>query len=79
MLNQYAADNPTLPVNQRVSHLFKILAECLAVLWECRVATMGLGRQTFGIRMVFRETFLQIHRRLLHPCMQEDSILGFPT
>ena len=28
MLNQYAADNPTLPVNLRLSHLFKILAEC---------------------------------------------------
>ena len=28
MLNQYAVDNTTLPVNQRFSHLFKILAEC---------------------------------------------------
>ena len=28
MLNQYAVDNPTLPVNQRFSHLFEILAEC---------------------------------------------------
>ena len=28
MLNQYAVDNPTLPVNLRFSHLFKILAEC---------------------------------------------------
>ena len=54
MLNQYALDNPTLPVNQRFSHLFKILAECQAVLWECRAATMG--RQIFGIRMVYRET-----------------------
>ena len=26
MLNQYAVGNPTLPVNQRFSHLFKILA-----------------------------------------------------
>ena len=45
MLNQYAVDNPTSPVNQRFSHLFKILAECSAVLWECRAATMG---QAFG-------------------------------
>ena len=51
--------NPTLPVNQRVSHLFKILAECWAVIWECRAATMG--HQVFGTRMVYRETFfLQI-------------------
>ena len=34
MLNQFAVDNPTLPVNQRFSHLFKILKECQAVLWE---------------------------------------------
>ena len=46
MLNQYAVDNPTLPVNLRFSHLFKILTECEAVLWECRAATMG--RQVFG-------------------------------
>ena len=41
MLDQYVVDNPTLPVNQRFSHLFKILAECQAILWECRAATMG--------------------------------------
>ena len=28
MLNQYAVDNPTFPVNLRFSHLFEILAEC---------------------------------------------------
>ena len=28
MLNQYAVDNSTLPVNQRFSHVFQILAEC---------------------------------------------------
>ena len=28
MLNLYAVDNPTLPVNQRFSHLIQILAEC---------------------------------------------------
>ena len=69
-------DNPTFPVNQRFSHLFEILAECKAVLWECRAATMG--RQVFGIHMVYRETFLQIHRRVLHHLIQEDSIRGFP-
>ena len=56
MLNQYAVDNPTLPVNQRFSHLFKILVECQAVLWECRAAKMG--RQVFGTHMVYWETFL---------------------
>ena len=55
MLNQYAVDNPTWPVNQCFSHLIQILAECKAVLWECRAATMG--RQVFGTRMVYRETF----------------------
>ena len=39
MLNQYAVDYPTLPVNLRYSHLFEILAECYAVLWECQAAT----------------------------------------
>ena len=28
MLNQYAVDYPTFPVNLRFSHLFEILAEC---------------------------------------------------
>ena len=56
MLNEYAVDYPTFPVNLRYSHLFEILAECQAVLWECRAATMG--RQTCGTRMVYRETFL---------------------
>ena len=35
----------------------QILAECQAVLWECRAATMG--RQVFGTRMENRETFLK--------------------
>ena len=63
MLNQYAVYNPTLPVKQRVAHLFKILAECLTVLCECRAAM--IGRWVFGTRMVDRETFLQIQPRLL--------------
>ena len=67
MLNQYAVDYPTFPVNQRYSHLFAILA-------GCRAATMG--RQVFGARMVFQESFLQIQRRLLHHLIQKDSIHG---
>ena len=43
MLKQYAVDYPTFPVNLRYSH-FEILAECWAVLCECRAAT--ISRQT---------------------------------
>ena len=77
MLNQYAVDIPTLPVNQCLSHLIQLLVECQAVLWECRAATTC--RQTFGTRMVYRETFLQIQLRLLQHLIQEGSIRGFPT
>ena len=74
MLNQYAVDIPTLPVNQCLSHLIQILVECSAVLWECRAAKMG--RQAFGAHMVFRETFLQIERRLLQHLVRKSRILG---
>ena len=50
MLNLCAVDYPTFPVNLRYFHLFEILAECQAILWECRAATMG--RQVCGTRMV---------------------------
>ena len=63
MLNQYAVDNPTLPVNLRSSHLSEILAGCKASLWECRAAETG--RQAFGKHMVHWETFLQTQPRLL--------------
>ena len=75
MLNQYAVDSPTLPVNLRFSHLSEILAECSPVLCECRAAT--IGRQVFGTRMAYRETFLQIQRRLLQHLIRKGSILGF--
>ena len=74
MLNQYAVDNPTLPVNQCFSHLIQIPAECLAVHWECRAATMD--RQVFGTRMENRETFLQIQRRLLQHLIRKSQIRG---
>ena len=63
MLNQYAVDIPTLPVNLCLSHLIQFLVECYAILLECRAAKMG--RQAFGRHMVYRETFLQIQQRLL--------------
>ena len=37
------------------------------------------SRQIFGIRMVFRETFLKIHRCLLHHLIHKGSIRGFPA
>ena len=76
MLSQYAVDNPTFPVNLRFSHLFEILADCEAVLWECRAATMG--RQVFGTRMENRETFLQIQWRLLQHFIRRSPIPEVP-
>ena len=57
MLNQFAVEIPTLPVNLCLSHLIQFLVECEAVLWECRAAEKG--RQAFGTHMVYRETFCQ--------------------
>ena len=69
MLNQCAVDNPTLPVNQCFSHLSETLAECQAVLWECRAATMG--RQALGTRMVYRNVFANPDASSSAPCQQE--------
>ena len=74
MPNQYAVDNPTLPVNWRYFHLIVILGDCQAVLWEWRAAKMG--RQVFGTHMVFRETFLQIQQRLLQLFIRKSRIHG---
>ena len=41
---------------------------------ECQAATTG--RQIFGIRRVYRETFLQIHERLLRHLTRKSQILG---
>ena len=55
MLNQYAVGVPSLPVNLCLSHLMQFLVECKAVQKECRAKEKG--RQAFGTRMVYRETF----------------------
>ena len=68
-----AVDNPTFTSQPAFSHLFKILAECETVLWECRAAPMG--RQVFGTRTVYRETFFKIQRRLLQHLIRESPIL----
>ena len=74
MLNQYAVDIPTLPVNLCLSHLIQFLKECKAVLLECRAAEKG--RQAFGTRRVYRETFLQIQLRLLQHLIRRNWIHG---
>ena len=43
---------------------------------ECRAATMG--RQVYGTHMVYRETFLQIQRRLLQHLIRKSQIHGSP-
>ena len=54
---------------------FKILAECSAVRWECRAATTS--HQVLVTRMVYREMFLQIQRRLLQHLIRKNPIHRF--
>ena len=63
MLNQYAVDNPTLPVNQCLSQLVRDPGGMLSR--SIGMPSRKDGRQAFGTRMVYRETFLQIQLRLL--------------
>ena len=74
MLNQYAVEIHTLPVDQSLSHLIQILVEFQAVLLECRAA--NIGRQAFGTHMVYRETFLQNQPRLLQHLIRRNWIHG---
>ena len=62
MLNQFAVEVPTLPVDQCHSHLIRYLKGCWGILSYRRAAKNG--RQAFGTHMVYRETFLQIHLHL---------------
>ena len=55
MLNQFAVEIHTLPVDQCHSHLIQYLKECWDIL-SCRRAA-GKGRPAFGTHMVYRETF----------------------
>ena len=55
MLNQFAVEIPTLPVDQCHSHLIRHLEECCDSLSYRRAAEKG--RQAFGTHMVYRETF----------------------
>ena len=75
MLNHYAVDIPTLPVNLCLSHLIQFLVECKAVLKECRAAKMG--RQAFGTHMVYWETvFANPAASSSAPCPQEVNPWG---
>ena len=56
-------------VNQRFSHLFKILANAKPFS-GCQAAP------AFGTRMVYRETFLQFQRRLLQHFIRKSRIRG---
>ena len=62
MLNQFAVEIPTLPVDQCHSHLIRYLEGCCDILSYRRTAEKG--RQAFGTHMLHRETFLQIHMHL---------------
>ena len=57
MLNQFAVEIPTLPVDQCHSHLIRYLKGCWDLFSYRRAAEKG--RQAFGTHMVYRETFLQ--------------------
>ena len=56
MLNQFALEIPTLPVDHCYSLNIRYLKGCCGVLSYRQAAEKG--RQAFGTHMVFRETFL---------------------
>ena len=74
MLNQFAVEIPTLPVDQCHSHLIRYLEECCDSLSYRRAAEKG--RQAFGTHMVYRETFLQIQMRLHQHLIHKNCING---
>ena len=61
MLNQYAVENPTLPVNLRFLGM-PSRNDRPPSIWDTR--------------MVYRETFLQIQRRLLQHLIRKGPIHG---
>ena len=74
MLNQFALEIPTLPVDQCHSHLMSYLKGCCDILSYRRAAEKG--RQAFGTHMVYRETFLQIHSHLHQLLISKNCING---
>ena len=74
MLNQFAVEIPTLPVDQCHSHLTRYLEECCDSLSYRRAAEKG--RQAFGTHMVYREPVLQIHKHLHQLLILKNCING---
>ena len=74
MLNQFAVEIPTLPVDQCHSHLIQYLKACCDILSYRRAAEKG--RQAFGTHMVNRETFLQNQMRLHQHLILKNCISG---
>ena len=69
MSNQCAVDNyPSFPVNLRYFLYLLILKDCWAV--------PEIGSLILGIRMVYRETFLQVHLHTLRHLVLEHSAHG---
>ena len=62
MPNLYAVDNPTFPVSQRYFH---------SLNQEDYQVASEIYSRIFGIRMLYRETFLLIHLHLLRHPLQE--------
>ena len=74
MLNQFAVEIPTLPVDQCHSHLIRYLEGCCDILSLRRAAEKG--RQAFGTHRVYLETFLQIHLHLHQLLILKNCING---
>ena len=70
MLNQYAVDYPTFPVNRRDFHLIVIL--------EGLLSRNDKPPDTWNTHGISGNVFAN-PPRLLHHLVQEDSILGFVT
>ena len=74
MLNQFAVEILTLPVDQCHSHLIRYLKGCWGILSYRRAAKKG--RQAFGTHMAYRETFLQSHLHLHQLLILKNCING---
>ena len=74
VLNQFAVEIPTLPVDQCHSHLIRYLEGCCDILSYRRAAEKG--RQALETHMVYRETFLQIHMHLHQLLILKNCING---
>ena len=74
MLNQFAVEIPTLPVDHCHSQHIRYLKGCWGLHSYRRAAKKG--RHAFGTHMVYRETFLQIHMHLHQLLILKNWILG---